>query len=520
MATTNLSWSATCLSSECNCSWVKIDGKSLPYTSGTASTKIYISAENAKYADDEKTCTIEFKNENGKTSMCEVKRCGIECGCDSYTIERNVTTIDYSGYSGNLFTVKSDFKCNLSDISITPSGIFTTANTTYNKSNGQVTTKIPQNNGGNLSGSIEFKYKGINCSNKTYQFTQGAGCFCTSIDYTNMTNLTWSSSDTTEKSMSVTYDCGSIVSFQATPTDSFSSSTSTTVANGVTTATIKVKPRSENSSYTSNKTGTIKIQFQPAGASPCSEVTKSLTQTSKECVNSDFKYSFNNANWECNQTSWVHMGTISATCCSNISAFTYSSGWVSTSSVTQTDGSIKVYAKTKDGWKMNWPDESPYTAHIYVRYKCGDNTQTEISANTISCTYCPPTCTCSNVHWPTTESFTWCDNDKSERSVTVTADCGTVSVSVGGDFSASTASTTGGVTVKVKPREENKGTSNKTATLTLTYTPEGGSACQGTKSLTLTQNKPLTIEVKEVNGETYTGQTLTCDGGTVTFEVK
>lgn len=461
---------------------------------------------------------IDLTQESGVDPVCQTVTCGdINLRQERYTTSSS--PCDMAGGNSLVYSYNVDECVKVTAVtSSVVNGTSVTA-TTYN--DGDIYVTFPRLSAcGHASDLYEYEltlyYDTPNASNCTevasvYQKANNTPCItcnCNSVSYPNETSYTWLYNSTASTTFTVTYTCGSLVTFMATPNTIFNSSTASTTSNGVTTATLTVWPISTNDSYTTSKTGSAVILFKPDGAtSPCETKTISLVQSSKNCSNSDLKYSFTDPVWCCEQTTWEKVGTISATCCSIISAHTYSTGWCETSSVTQSNGSIDVYAKTKSKYADEASAKADRPAHIYIRYKCGDNTQTELSANTITLKHCDCACNCDSVTWPSTGPLTWCNNDIIEKSITVVARCGTISASASGDFSASTTTTTSGFMVKVKPSNINTGSSNKTGTLTLSFTPEGGGTCTN-KTIDLTQYKQWTITANK---------TLTCSGGEVEF---
>lgn len=327
-------------------------------------------------------------------------------------------------------------------------------------------------------------------------------CNCDSINWVGETAYTWTYTEINAKTFNPQFNCSSI-EIDSNGLSHFTVTQSTHPGG----TTIVMVPPSKNNSET-DIVETVKLIFNGS----C-ERTVTMTHKGHICTSDDFDNSIEDGKtyeYDCNDTNEHLVATVGHEC-GKVSGATSSTGWSEVRVANETSTITNIY------WKAKSPNGNSEVrrAEVFIYTATTSGSYSQWKTINVHQKVCEPTCKCTDVNWPTDTSLTWNASDGTDvtKTIDVMHSCGTVSVNSPNGFTASVSTITGGSRITVAPSGKNTGSSDKSATLTLTFN-NGTENCSDTKSLTLTQSKPscdITI--------TASPSSLTCTGGTVTFTI-
>ena len=359
--------------------------------------------------------------------------------------------IDYTGATNLEIATYSGSSC----ITVTAATSNVTWLTVTSFNNGSIKANVSANtsdSGRTAQITVGYKADENPCS-KTFSAEQGTNeCTCGDMRV-SPTAISWSSSDVSNKQITLTpSSCINSITASNNNTTDF-----TMTRNG---NIITVKPKGENPSATTPKSGVITISYSAGTTIGCSSAV-TITQQAVGCNCENLTVSPTSMSWAYDETGDKTV-TIDADPCVNITSVVIDEGDTTAFTASYDASTNKVTVSPVD---QN-PGQTPYDAELTVYYTAG----AEDCHKTTNLRQGTSTCSCNDLDF-ITSALEWDSHESETKYAYYRADpCVT-------DISASHTNTsdfdiyldTSNKRVEVRPYDNNTSSSPKTDTISLSY---------------------------------------------------
>ena len=367
--------------------------------------------------------------------------------------------IDYTGATNLEIATYSGSSC----ITVTAATSNVTWLTVTSFDNGSIKANVSANtsdSGRTAQITVGYKADENPCS-KTFSAEQGTNeCTCGDMRV-SPTAISWSSSDVSNKQITLTpSSCINSITASNNNTTDF-----TMTRNG---NIITVKPKGENPSATTPKSGVITISYSAGTTIGCSSAV-TITQQAVGCNCENLTVSPTSMSWAYDETGDKTV-TIDADPCVNITSVVIDEGDTTAFTASYNASTNKVTVSPVD---QN-TGQTPYDAELTVYYTAG----AENCHKTTNLRQGTSTCSCGDLDFTTSTSLEWDSHKTDWDYVSYTANpcVSNISVSHTNTSEFEVYLNTVDKHVEVRPLDNNTSSSPKTDTIELTYTA-GTNSC-------------------------------------------